>query len=321
VTILVTGGSGVIGRSLVAALLRDGLSVRVLTRRPEQMRARLSGEERVKGDLGDGSGLDDACRGAAMIYHLASHNPPASTPSPETGPEHWRITAEGTGRLLRAARAAGVRRIVFVSSVRAFPDPGENKPCYPYGIAKLEAERLVRESGIPFTILRLPVVYGSATAGNIIRMVAAIDRGRFPPLPRLENRRAMIHRDDVVRALRLIAERPESLGKSYILGDGEPYSSRRIQDAIRDALGLPPLKWAIPLAVLRAVAWMGDLAGRLRGVRPQFDSVILAKLTDSLWFDTSEIERELGFRPEQTLERALPEIIKAYRANHPRDAR
>src|SRR2546426_7006349 len=130
------------------------------------------------------------------------------------------INTEGTRHVLEGAVAIGARAFVLFSSVKAMGEGGsrcldesfDGQPETPYGRSKLEAERAVleigRRTGIHVTCLRFPLVYGPGDKGNLFRMIAAIDRGVFPPLPELGNRRSMVHVVDAVRAAVLAAGAP-----------------------------------------------------------------------------------------------------------------
>jgi nucleoside-diphosphate-sugar epimerase len=215
---------------------------------------------------------------------------------------------------------------VFVSSVKAAGEGGPAcidesvapAPASAYGRAKLEAEMLVlaagRESGMQVCVLRLPLVYGLDNKGNIPRMVAAIARGRFPPLPETGNRRSMVHVADVVQALVLATTRPEANGKVYYVTDGVAYSTRSIYDGIRAALGLPPPRVRVPKWFLRSGAWIGDLLQRLTRWNIPLTSETLEKLLGSAWYSNARIEQELGFHPTRTLSDSLPEIVASVRA-------
>jgi len=186
--------------------------------------------------------------------------------------------------------------------------------CYPgtpYGRSKLEAERLVLEGGyVPEPlVLRLSMVYGPTRKGNLPRMIRAVAKGRFPPLPETDNRRSMVHVDDVVQAALLAAENPVAAGKTYIVTDGETYSTRQIYEWICEALGKPVPGWHVPLPVLKALARAGDGVGRLRGRRFIFDSDALEKLVGSACYSSEKIARELSFDPKHHLRASLPEIV------------
>jgi nucleoside-diphosphate-sugar epimerase len=163
-------------------------------------------------------------------------------------------------------------------------------------------------------VLRLPLVYGLDNKGNIPRMVAAIARGRFPPLPATGNRRSMVHVADVVQALVLATTRPEANGKVYYVTDGVAYSTRAIYDGIRAALGLPPPRVRVPKWFLRSGAWIGDLLQRLTRWNMPLTSETLEKLLGSAWYSNARIEQELGFHPTRTLSDSLPEIVASVRA-------
>jgi uncharacterized protein YbjT (DUF2867 family) len=130
--VVVTGGTGVLGRPVVAELVRRGAAVRVLSRRPVS----VSDAEVARGDLVTGEGLADAVRGADVIVHCASD------------PRRWHDDVAATDRLLTEARVAGRPHVVFVSIV------GVDRIPLPYYQAKLAAEALVRDSGLPWTLLR-----------------------------------------------------------------------------------------------------------------------------------------------------------------------
>jgi nucleoside-diphosphate-sugar epimerase len=144
-------------------------------------------------------------------------------------------------------------------------------------------------------------------------MIAAIDRGRFPPLPEIGNKRSMVHVDDVIQALQLVAENPAANRKTYIVTDGRVYSTHQIYDAIRQALERPPPRWTIPVGLLQAVARMGDVLGRIRGRDFVFDSNVLHKLTGSAWYSCRKLESELGYRPTRFLEDGLREMVGEYK--------
>lgn len=322
--ILVTGASGFIGARFLAARReqRDDLAALV---RSARAGARLpSGTQVRTADLSVPDSLEGVCAGVDTVVHLASHAETEGRPERDEPDAHQRVTVEGTRRLLAEARRAGVRRFVFMSSVKAMGEGAEEcldetsppRPVSAYGRAKLAAERLVSEAaadGLETCTLRLPMVYGPNPKGSLMRMIAAIDRGRFPPLPEVGNRRSMVHVDDVVQALSLAVSHEAAAGRLYIVTDGQQYSARRLYAAICRALGQPVRLWAVPAPVLRLGALTGDVFQRLTRRPFPLNSVVLQKLVGSACYKSDRIMWELGFRPNVTLERALPEMIDLYK--------
>lgn len=315
---LVTGATGFIGRALCTRLQEREVRVRGLARTA----AGGPWEQIVTADVGAGPLPRGCMDGVDTVFHLAG-KVHALEELGGAEAEYVRANVEGTRHALEAAVAAGVKRFVLVSSVKAggegsdvcIDEAAEDNPETPYGRSKLEAERLAgrlgRRHGMHVACLRLPLVYGPGDRGNLARMLEAVARRRFPPLPECGNRRSMVHVEDVARAAILVAESPAASGQIYLVTDGRPYSTRELYDLMRRALGRRVWRWSVPPGLLRALARLGDLAGRVRGRRAPFDSDALEKLTSTAWYSSAKIEQELGFRPAWDLERALPEMIES----------
>jgi len=327
--VLVTGATGKVGRLLVPALSEIAARVCVLSRNPERARA-LWPDGSVDfrhGDLTDSSTLRAVAEGIDCVFHLASYPPTPEEPDIYEAQSHWPVTAEGTANLVRSAVAGGVERLVYLSSVKAMGDAvaatgkpaDEATPPAPeslYGRAKLAAEQSVLEAGISaglhVCVLRLPMVYGLAGEGNIARMIAAVARNRFPPWPRVENRRSAIHVQDAIAAAQLAVTHPQACGKIYLVTDGACYSTRWLYEQIRLALGRDVPAWVVPRWVLGTAATMGTLLERLSGRRMPLDREGLRKLTGDAWFSSERIRTELGFVPRHSLEEEIPEMVRAY---------
>lgn len=329
-TVLVTGATGFIGQRLVSRLVGRGMRVKVLVREPrcaEVAKRWASAAVGIcSGDLAEPETLQGVCDEVATVLHLAgrAHTDDAND---ELGAAiHRRVTVEGTRALLEEARRAGVQQFVFLSSVKAMGEGGWEcldesapaRPTTPYGQAKREAEELVLEAGARYgmhvTVLRLPLVYGPGVKGNLLRLIEAVDRGRFPPLPEVGNRRSLVHVDDVAQALLLAADKDEAHGKVYIVTDGQTYSTRQIYTLLCRALGKPLPRWVLPAAVLYGAARVGDVLARFLPRPPPLTSAVLDKLLGSACYRSDRIQRELGFRPSRTLADALPEMVEEYRA-------
>lgn len=315
---VIAGASGFVGTAVLQALIAARVDVSAISRR------RRDSAIWQQADLTDVARLVTLCRGADTIFHIAGH----AHAWQEKGDDriHRETTIEGTRNLLQAAVAGGVKRFIFFSSVKAGGEGGESEfyessfshPLTAYGLAKREAEDMVldvgRTHGLHVCNLRLSMVYGAGMKGNLPRMIEAVNRGRFPSLPETNNRRSMVSLHDVVRAALLVAKTAAASGQTYIVTDGDIYSTRRIYEAICLALGKPIPRWTMPMAVLRAVAKMGDIISWARAKRFPFDSDALEKLTGSAHYSSVKIVRELGFRPTKKLEDVLPDIISDYRA-------
>lgn len=317
---LVTGGSGFLGRALCTCLRERGTTVRVVARRP----AEGPWDALVTCDLTREELRGEALESVDTVFHLAA-KAHVRTAVPDD-PEHVAVTVDGTRRVLTAARRAGVSRFVFMSSVKAAGEGGDNlvdegferPPLTAYGRAKREAEDLVvrtaGESGMHVVVLRPALIYGPGWKGNLLRMFRAVQSGRFLPPPQTGNRRSMVHVSDVAAAAVLAAERRTAAGGVYLLGDGEPYSTRRIYEAMCHALGRPVSRWQVPSSLLRVAARAGDVLGGHGRRTVPFDSEALDRILGSAWYDASLARRELEWTPILTLEKALPEIVAYDRA-------
>lgn len=272
----------------------------------------------VAGDLLDPASLHMACEGVETVFHCAGYAHAFASSDPDA---HWRINFEGTRNLLAAAGEAGVRRFVFLSSVKAMAEPGDacadedwpGEPVTPYGRAKRAAEELVLEVGAKFGMhvvnLRLAMVYGRGGRGNLERMARGIRAGWFPPLPETGNRRSLVHVDDVVAAIRLVAVNTAAKGKTYIVADPHAYSGREIYDTICVALRKPLPNRRIPVKLLRLGGRLGDMAATVVHKPMPFNSEIVARLLDSSCYSPARIERELGWRAKVSLRTGVEEML------------
>ncbi len=315
VRVLVTGASGFIGRALCSQLSEQGWHVQALLRQS----AAGPWHETVIGDL-ENLAPGDLAEGIDTVFHLAGKAHALSENRQDTK-EYSRINTEGTRRVLEATQASGVRRFVFFSSVKAMHEGGpecldESSLCHPvtpYGKSKREAERLVLEGNyVPEpVVLRLSMVYGPSPKGNLPRMIEAVAKGHFPPIPEFGNKRSMVHVEDVVQAAILAANKTEAIGQTYLVTDGQPYSTRELYVWICQALGKPVPGWRIPEMAFRALAKTGDAIGAVRGRRFLFDTDTLEKLAGSACYSSQKIENDLGFCAKHHLRDALPDIIKS----------
>lgn len=322
-TVLVVGGTGFIGSHLLGALLKQGADVTVLSRNTSPGdNARAC--KMISGDLTRPASLEGVCRDMDVVFHLGGHAHAVDQLDGKSDEINSRVTVEGSRMLVEQSLKAGVRQLIFFSSVKAMNEGGENcfdetAPCLPvtaYGRAKHDAEMLILDAakaGLSSTILRLPMVYGPGCKGNLPRMIQAVARGRFPPLPETGNRRSMVDVRDVVQAALLAATNPVAAGKTYIVTDGRAYSTRQIYEWICEALQVSVSRWTIPLPVLRMAAHIGDAIGRIKGRRFMFDTAALDKLTGSAWYSSEKISRELNYRPAHTLKDSLPGMVMELR--------
>ncbi|MEX0326037.1 MAG: NAD-dependent epimerase/dehydratase family protein [Puniceicoccaceae bacterium] len=310
-TILVTGATGFLGRRLCQRLQQQGgARIRAVGRR--QQDGPWDSFHEV--DLARDSLPVAALENVSTIYHLAS-KAHAVTENASEADSYRPIIVEATQQLLELAREQGVERFVYMSSVKAMGEGNpaglklaplqENSPHTPqgpYGLAKAEAEEAVLGSGLQHAVVLRPVmVYGPGEKGNLPRMVQAVHKGRFPPLPENGNRRSMIHVDDLVEFAIRASMYPIAAGKTYILAGNDPLSTRALYDLIRESLGLPRQDWSIPLFLLQAAALAGSLLGTVLNRRLPLDRETLGKLTGSAWYTSSLAQSELRYEPRHTV--------------------
>ena len=312
---LITGATGFIGQHMACNLAKTGRPCRLLARNIQ----RDEGAHIV--DLNDMNALLSLCSGIDCVFHCAGHAHAFSSLSDEDAQQHWRVNFEGTHNLAFAAGQAGVRRFVFLSSVKAMAEPGDvcveeefpGQPITAYGQSKRAAEEAVLEAGARYGMyvvnLRLVMVYGSGGRGNLERMGRLVRKGWFPPLPETGNHRSLVHVDDVVVAMRLVAEDDRASGRTYIVAGPKAPSGRELYDAMRKALGLPPCRWTVPESALRFAAHCGDGLETILKRRMPLDSEVVNRLLGSAWYSPDRIERELGWRAKVTLEEGLREMF------------
>lgn len=318
--VLVTGASGFVGSHLCAFLAGEGTEVRGLVRSPAA--ALPPGTTAIRGELGDREALDRALDGVDAVVHLAARVHVMEETAADPLAEFRRTNVEGTRLLLERARAAGVRRFVFLSSVKAmgeangapWTEDDPPAPADPYGASKLEAEAVVREaagSGLQATALRVPLVYGPGMKGNMLRLFDAVDRGHPLPFGRVRNRRSLLYVGNLVQAVRAVLSLPGPGYRLFLASDGEDVSTPELVRAIAVALGRPARLLPVPSALFRAAGRVGDALGRIAPF--PVGSAVVDRLLGSLTVDPGKLFREAGFTPPFTLAEGLAHSAGWYR--------
>ena len=266
---LITGATGFIGRELYRQLADGSVTVVPLSRGGGPL---SDGTASLAVDLVHAPPADELMRDVDTVFHLAGI---AHRQAPESAYEQLNYRA--TLALAAAAAAAGARCFVFLSSVKAMGPAGSHEPrneedCRPpvgaYASSKWRAECALRElyadSPMAVVILRPALVYGSGAAGNLALLVGAVRRGL--PRPPAGGERSMIARQDLASLLCHLGEEPPRGVHTWIVCDGQRYSTRRLFDAMRAALGRGPgISWC-PRWLWRLAAGLIDLCrGRSGG--------------------------------------------------------
>jgi nucleoside-diphosphate-sugar epimerase len=310
--VLVTGATGFVGPALVEALMQGGHRVRVALRRDA---APLPGVEyTMTGGLGPATDWRPALIGVSAVVHLAARAH-VMADGPDALARFRAVNSAATRHLAEAAAAAGVRRFVFLSSVKAMGEtspPGRAlgeadtaKPQDAYGISKREGEIALLEvaaaSRMEAVIVRAPLVYGPAVKGNFLRLMRLVDRRLPLPFGTVANRRSLIARANLAAALTLCLKHAAAAGRIFLVADDEDLSTPELIRRLGRAMGRRPLLLPVPPGMLRGLA---RLARR---------DAEIARLTGDLAIDSSAIRRELGWKPVMSVNQALAETVAWYR--------
>jgi nucleoside-diphosphate-sugar epimerase len=312
--VLVTGATGFVGRHLVDRLARAGLQVRGAVRRPESAAHGGDGGAQMVavGEIGPGTEWDAALEGVDVVVHLAGRAHVMQDRASDPLAEYRRVNLEGTTRLAARASAAGVKRLVFVSSVKvngeathgtdAFREDDRPAPLDPYGTSKWEAEQALRGvAGLETVVVRPPLVYGPGVRANFLRMVQSVARGLPLPVGAVNNRRSLVFVGNLADALRACALHPRAAGETFLVSDGADLSTPELVRAIARHLDRPARLVPFPVPLLR-------LAGRAAGRGAQVD-----RLCGSLVVDGSRIRGLLDWRPPFTADQGLAETARWFR--------
>jgi UDP-N-acetyl-alpha-D-quinovosamine dehydrogenase len=310
--ILVTGANGFIGQSLCRGLITSGHSVRCAVRTGSSANMDAA-ETAVSGAIGPETNWTEALAGIESVVHLAARVHVLNESAANPLAEFRRVNVAGTERLARMAVSAGVRRLVYVSSVKVngerthespFTETDKPDPQDAYGVSKLEAEqtllKIAEETGLEAVIVRPPLVYGPGVGGNFLRMMHWLNRGFPLPLGSVRNSRSLIYLGNLVDALSACVDDPRAAGKIFLVSDGEDVSTPELIHRLALAMGRRPRLVSFPPALLR-------VAGLLTG-----KSAEVARLLDSLRVNSSEICRQLQWSPPFSMDQGLKETARWY---------
>lgn len=312
--VLVTGASGFIGRFLCERLLSEKLCVRGSLLASDKLLSLFNGVEPVIVEpLGVDTKWSHALADVEAVIHLSARVHIMDDHLDDPLNEFRMVNVEGTAQLAREAAKAGVKRFVFVSSIKVNGEESattyaENTPLTPqdpYGISKMEAEQALRqieaETGLDVVIIRPPLVYGPGVKANFLQMMRAIQRGLPLPLASIANKRSLIYAGNLVDALVTCALHPSAAGKTYLVSDGQDISTPELVRGVAAALDVPARLLPFPVSLMR-------LAGKLSGKNAAVD-----RLTGSLTVDGTKIRQELDWVPPFTMEEGLRETAEWFK--------
>jgi nucleoside-diphosphate-sugar epimerase len=312
--VAITGATGFVGAHLADALLARGDRVRALARTAAPALA-AGGAEIIPGSLADDDALRRLVEDAEVVYHVAG------AIAARSEADFMRVNADGTARLAEAALAAGVRRFVYVSSIavsgpsargKPMDEAGPARPVTPYGRSKRAGEEAVARSGVSFTIVRPPIVYGPRDR-SVLR-VFRLARGGFAPLLGDGGQElSLVFAADLARALMAAAASPVTEGRTYHAAHPDVVTQRELVRAIGRACGRTVRTVAVPAPVVRALITVSAVAARMTGRRTFLEPSKAPELLAPAWTCTSDaLAQDAGWKAEVALAQGLEEAARWY---------
>ncbi len=311
----VTGASGFVGRALVRQIAETGHSCTAAYRGPHPTGLPPQIRPVTVGDLSRETDWSSFLQGLDVVIHAAARVHVLNDRSGDPLTEYRRVNVEGTLALARQAAAAGVKRLVFLSTIKvngeetapgqAFRASDKPQPSDPYAISKLEAEtallELCAQQGMEVVIVRPPLVYGPGVKANFLSMMRWVDRGVPLPLGAVNNRRTLVALPNLVDLLLLCVQHPNATGKVILAGDGEDLSTSDLLRRLYAIMSRSNRLISVPPGVLSALAGLlgkGEITRRLCG---------------SLCVDVEETRRLLGWMPPVSVDEGLRRTVEYYR--------
>ena len=311
---LITGGSGFIGAALLERLGREaGFELRAAVRRPVLEPA--AGVTYVRVDeLGPNTAWEEALGDREVVIHTAARVHVMNDAAVDPLAEYRRTNVEGTLGLARQAVAAGVRRFVFLSSIKVngegtplgqpYRADDRPAPADPYGVSKHEAEnglrQLLRGTGTELVVIRPVLVYGPSVKANFLTMMRWVHRGLPLPFANVPNKRSLVALDNLVDLILACCVHPAASDQTFLAADGEDLSTTELLTRIGAALNRPARLFPVPISVMRGAA---SLVGRRD---------IAHRLFGSLQVDVSKACDRLGWAPPVSVDDALRKTARHY---------
>ncbi|MDO7710904.1 MAG: SDR family oxidoreductase [Pseudomonadota bacterium] len=312
--ILVTGANGFVGNALVTQLCADNFEVIGTVRSSASILPDGVGRFLIP-DISAVLHWETMLEGVNVVIHTAArvHVMDDSVADPLT--DFRRLNVDGTLNLARQAADAGVKRFVFISSIKvngemtlvAQPFKADDNflPTDPYGLSKYEAEQgllaIAKETGMEVVIIRPPLVYGPGVKANFSAMMKWIDKGLPLPFGTIHNQRSLVALDNLVDFIALCADRKKSYkaaNEVFLISDGEDVSTTTLLQKVARAFGKKPRLIPVPVGLMIFAAKLigkGDIANRLFG---------------SLQVDSSKARDLLGWQPVVTMDEQLAKMVE-----------
>ena len=315
--VLVTGANGFVGQALCAGLVDKGWSIRGVIKSGKHGAKLPTGIDIVQTEsIGPDTDWSQALENIETVVHLAARVHVMDETAADPLSEFRYVNTAGTEHLARTAAEVGVRRLVYVSSIKVngertlgapFTEDDEPAPEDPYAVSKWEAEQALQgissETGLDIVVVRPPLVYGPGVKGNFLRLMQWVNKGIPLPLSTVRNRRSLIALENLVDVLVRCVERPEASGQTFLVADGEDLSTPELIRSIGKALGRRAWLFPFPSLLLR-------LGTNLLGMEG-----VSNRLFGSLVVDSSKVKKLLNWGPPVSVHDGLQQTARWYLNN------
>ena len=311
--LLVTGANGFIGSKLCEKVLNIGWHVRG-TVRPSTYRNNLPSDIDVVPieEIGPLTDWSKVMSGVDTVVHLAARVHVINDIAADVSDAYGSVNVAGTERLARMAAASGIRRFIYLSTVKVngegrsspYTEKDNPKPIDPYGISKWESEKrlheIINHTELEVVILRPPMVYGPGVKANFLRLLNVVERGIPLPLANVNNHKSLIYLENLLDAIVTCINHPRAAGQTFLVSDDRDLSTPELIRLMAKAMGRKVRLFSFPPDMLKI---MGKITGR---------SAEIDRLLGSLCVDSSKIRRMLGWKPPYNIEEGIRETAKWY---------
>mgnify|MGYP001555677476 CR=1 FL=1 len=310
---LVTGADGFVGNALCQYLLSEGKNVSGSLWH-EGLSVPVGVNATVVGDLNSETKWEKVLNGIDVVVHTAARVHVMNEGSVDPLSEYRKVNVEGTAKLAKSAAQEGVKRFVYISSIKVngeltsdgkpFKVDSDPVPLDPYGISKFEAEeelkKISKDTGMEFVIVRPPLIYGPGVKANFHKMISWVMKGVPLPFGSVKNKRSFIALENLVDFLYRCAIHPKAANQTFLISDGRDMSTAELLKKVAIAVGKRHRVFPFPVFILAAIG----MVFRKKDV--------VSRLIGNLQVDSTPAFSLLGWKPVISIDEALKKVAEGY---------